>query len=147
MVHFLITYRTPELQWSRCVSTPETAKLTSSSIPEYELQWSRCVSTPETIAFAEACLSDERASMEPVCFNTGNLVGSIPSWERWGCFNGAGVFQHRKLDEARKGFIADQVLQWSRCVSTPETTQTQSAPQPAANASMEPVCFNTGNVL
>ena len=134
------------------------------------------------------------ASMEPVCFNTGNEQQRSPSNKRPTCFNGAGVFQHRKpyiyrdtagrptasmepvcfntgnaevcqkpvkipklLQWSRcvstpetglssKKLSEDKMLQWSRCVSTPETTVSRADPMPSETASMEPVCFNTGNI-
>ena len=84
------------LQWSRCVSTPETEMTDWRCCEKKELQWSRCVSTPETVFQGDDFRVVTLASMEPVCFNTGNLQGLV-------CWS------------------LDKELQWSRCVSTPET--------------------------
>ena len=85
------------------------------------LQWSRCVSTPETIRLGFVAL-------------------------RWLGFNGAGVFQHRKLDLHR----IDCELQ-RNCFNGAGVFQHRKPANPDAilvvlvSASMEPVCFNTGN--
>ena len=85
------------LQWSRCVSTPETFPTSIPLSSVTQLQWSRCVSTPET----------SNSSFEYLALALG--------------FNGAGVFQHRKLRGRSKSGNNGPWLQWSRCVSTPET--------------------------
>ena len=64
-----------------------------------------------------------RASMGPVSFNTGNQACRLPTKPSDKCFNGAGVFQHRKRDR-----------EFSKLVRL-------------ANASMGPVSFNTGNAV
>ena len=108
--------------------------------------------------------------MEPVCFNTGNNHFMIVLFGVCIRFNGAGVFQHRKLchEESDEDFAKSASmepvcfntgnleygedignplkLQWSRCVSTPETTDIEQHTNTRIKASMEPVCFNTGNL-
>ncbi len=86
-----------------------------------------------------------QASMEPAPFSAGNVghareasshplgfngAGAFqrrkPSGTPWGsrahsCFNGAGAFQRRKLSRPWSVTHRDNVLQWSRRLSAPET--------------------------
>ena len=112
------------LQWSRCVSTPETVLTEDAAPPIIPASMEPvCFNTGN---FVSGVLFDrliKLASMEPVCFNTGNNVDRGTNGHGYRRFNGAGVFQHRKHAMHKLFSVLFQKLQWSRCVSTPETTK------------------------
>ena len=133
------------LQWSRCVSTPETAISHGHLQKTNALQWSRCVSTPETTKRVDYEAEQIRASMEPVCFNTGNGLKVITVRPRSPASMEPVCFNTGNQQEGTKVRALTKSLQWSRCVSTPETVAKLKEIKVGTAASMEPVCFNTGN--
>ena len=128
-----------------------------------------CFNTGNCLQFRRPPRCGSQASMEPVCFNTGNSSGASPGLLMMSRFNGAGVFQHRKrykgrfLNEGNHCFNGAGVFQHrkheprSQCVLPLASgfngagvfqhrkPGVATALRADGIASMEPVCFNTGN--
>ncbi len=117
-----------------------------TALPEGLLQWGRGLSTAEILIDAGAGKKHRGASMGPRSFNRGNL----PQVMRWSetvrCFNGAAVFQPRKLRLSIPVYTNFGLLQWGRGLSTAEIQPRRHRHALGDLASMGPRSFNRGNM-
>ncbi len=109
------------LQWSRRLSTSETCQKTCKLTSAKRLQWSRRLSTSETFAmalkhFPHPMLQWSRRLSTSETRNQQHIQKSLTTR-----FNGADVFQRRRLTGTRSSSRSGQGLQWSRRLSTSET--------------------------
>ena len=117
----------------------------SKEFREWLLQWGRRLSTTETGRWREVLRQIARASMGPSSFNDGNFSTCSFFRCKLSGFNGAVVFQRRKLPDVDKVLKDETPLQWGRRLSTTETPETADITPPSSSASMGPSSFNDGN--
>ena len=79
-----------------CFNTGNDEEEQESVLPELASMEPVCFNTGNVV-IQPVTLAVKPASMEPVCFNTGNHVRNKLESQHMMRFNGAGVFQHRKL--------------------------------------------------
>ena len=135
----------------------------------FPLQWGRTFSSAEMFGFCYGCRCYGNTSMGPHFFKCGNVAGfeiitriirtsmgphffkcgnsadfcsfsNIPS-----DFNGAALFQVRKLPEPPPEKTAKTALQWGRTFSSAEIQLANSLRHPLSCTSMGPHFFKCGN--
>ena len=114
-------------------------------LAQAQLQWSRDLSIAEMAGEDGAVELLEVASMEPRSFNRGNVGGLDQSVGGTSSFNGAAIFQSRKLPLDGPKVTPLSTLQWSRDLSIAEMITPERAFSRSRAASMEPRSFNRGN--
>ena len=108
------------LQWGRTLSSAESEPANINPDAELVLQWGRTLSSAERQAKRDGRATNRAASMGPHSFKCGKSAKLAPADALQISFNGAALFQVRKVLDILASLWRALPLQWGRTLSSAE---------------------------